>query len=208
MRIALASLLLAVAGGCSTPPETTASASDAPEPRSLRSVAYKDAPSYAYALQLWQTPEDVNAWIGAKFQYDVARAMALSESQRGRSGSLPIHSPTDFFADPSGVCVDLSRFAVETLQQIDPDVWHARAADVDNQPGHGVRCWLRPQRWLEPAHTAGGEVREQWDRQRDAEQGEADKTHGAPPRVGDATMTWCLTQSLAPHRPEEQCFIR
>jgi hypothetical protein len=120
MRIALASLLLAVAGGCSTPPETAASASDAPEPRSLRSVEYKDAPSYAHALQLWQTPEDVNAWIGAKFQYDVARAMALSESQRGRSGSLPIHSPPDFFADPSGVCVDLSRFAVETLQQIDP----------------------------------------------------------------------------------------
>ena len=39
---------------------------------------------------------------------------------RGTSGSLPIHQPHEFFADPSGVCVDLSRFTVETLRQIDP----------------------------------------------------------------------------------------
>lgn len=120
MRVRLASLLLALVAACGTPAETAASASDAPDPRSLRSIEHKDAPSYAHALQLWKTPEDVNAWIGARFEYDVARAMALSESQRGRSGPLAIHSPADFFAEPSGVCVDLSRFAVETLRQIDP----------------------------------------------------------------------------------------
>ena len=27
----------------------------------------------------------------------------------------------EFFAAPSGICEDLSRFAVETLRQIDPD---------------------------------------------------------------------------------------
>jgi hypothetical protein len=34
---------------------------------------------------------------------------------------LPIYQPHKFFAAPSGVCVDLSRFAVETLRHIDPD---------------------------------------------------------------------------------------
>ena len=85
-------------------------------------MAFKDAPSYSQALALWQSPEDVNAWIGAKFQYDLTRAMALSENQRGAPGRVPIHSPQEFFAAPSGICVDLSRFAVETLQQIAPDL--------------------------------------------------------------------------------------
>lgn len=33
---------------------------------------------------------------------------------------MPIHEPKDFFAAPSGICVDLSRFAVETLQRMAP----------------------------------------------------------------------------------------
>jgi hypothetical protein len=48
------------------------------------------------------------------------RAMQLSETQRSKSGSLAIHRPSDFFAAPAGVCVDLARFGVETLRAIDP----------------------------------------------------------------------------------------
>jgi hypothetical protein len=96
-------------------------ASDAPETLRSPVAAFKDATSYAQALQAWQSPEDVNAWIGARFEYDMARAMQLSETQRRRSGSLPIHEPQAFFAAPSGVCVDLSRFAVEAMRQIDPE---------------------------------------------------------------------------------------
>ena len=77
--------------------------------------------SYSQALQLWRTAEEVNAWIGARFHYDTSRALLLSENQRSRSNPLPIHQAVEFFAAPSGVCVDLSRFAVETLRQIDPD---------------------------------------------------------------------------------------
>ena len=116
----LASLLLAMLAGCSALPDAADPASDAPEGPRPHSIAFKDAPSYAQALQTWRTPEDVNAWIGAKFRYDMPRAMRLSESQRTRSGPLPIHAPHAFFLDPSGVCVDLSRFAVETLRQLDP----------------------------------------------------------------------------------------
>ena len=89
--------------------------------KGLRPYPSRNAASYQQALQVWRTPEDVNAWIGARFEYDRSRAMLLSETQRSRSGQLPIYQPQEFFAAPSGVCVDLSRFAVETLRHIDPD---------------------------------------------------------------------------------------
>ena len=116
----LAPLLIAFFAGCIAPAAATDPASDAPE-GTRPHFAFKDAASYTQALQMWRTPEDVNAWIGAKFHYDMPRAMLLSENQRGRSGPLPIHPPHEFFAAPAGICVDLSRFAVETLRRIDPD---------------------------------------------------------------------------------------
>jgi hypothetical protein len=94
--------------------------SDAPERRSVaRSVAPPPA-SYAEALQTWRRPEDLNAWLGERFEYDTARALRLSETQRARAGTLPIHEPSAFFEVPRGVCVDVARFAVESLRVIDP----------------------------------------------------------------------------------------
>jgi hypothetical protein len=117
----LAFLLLAAMAACTTFPEAVDPTSDAPGAQRLRTASFKDAASYQQALQVWRTPEDVNAWIGARFDYDLSRAMLLSETQRSRSGQLPIYPPQEFFAAPSGVCVDLSHFAVETLRHIDPD---------------------------------------------------------------------------------------
>ena len=109
-----------MAASCGTLPGTADPASDAPEGQRPHFAEFKDAASYPQALQAWRTPEDVNAWIAMKFQYDMSRAMALSENQRNASGQLPIHPPAEFFSAPSGICVDLSRFAVETLRRIDP----------------------------------------------------------------------------------------
>jgi hypothetical protein len=95
-------------------------ASDAPETRSLPAAPLRDAASYDDALARWRSATDVNAWIGARFEYDMQRALQLSETQRERDARLPIHAPDTFFAAPRGVCVDLSRFAVETLRRIDP----------------------------------------------------------------------------------------
>jgi hypothetical protein len=111
---------LAFLTACNSLPKAADPTSDAPEARSNQVVSSRDAASYREALQVWRTPEDVNAWIGAKFRYDMARAMVLSETQRNRTGPIPIYEPQEFFAAPSGVCIDLSRFAVETLRQIDP----------------------------------------------------------------------------------------
>jgi hypothetical protein len=120
VRSALAIASLALVAACATAPESADPASDAPESRSTPTGPVKAVSSYSEALQTWRTAEDVNAWIGAAFQYDMARAMRLSETQRSRSGTLPIARPEEFFANPRGVCVDLSRFAVETLRELEP----------------------------------------------------------------------------------------
>jgi len=111
---------LMVLPACTAPRPLAEGASDAPEPWDRSAVAYLDAPSYGQALALWRTPEDINAWIGARFEYDRTRALALSESQRARQPPPAIHAPADFFHTPRGVCVDLARFGVESLQRMAP----------------------------------------------------------------------------------------
>ena len=121
MRALVATLAMAALSGCSVAPLTADPLSDAPEARApSRGGLLMEVPSYAEALRRWRGPDEVNAWIGASFQYDMPRAMLLSETQRRVNGRLPILAPDAFFASPSGVCVDLSRFAVETLRAIDP----------------------------------------------------------------------------------------
>lgn len=119
MRRLFAAALIIHLAGCAALPGAT-DLSDAPEARAASVVPFKTAPSYGDALRVWQGAEDLNAWIGARFEYDRARAMQLSETQRSRSGRVPIHRPDEFFSAPSGICVDLSRFAVETLRTVDP----------------------------------------------------------------------------------------
>ena len=120
MRTILAALVATLLAACSGMPDADDPASDAPEARVFVGGSFKDASSYREALKVWQSAEDVNAWIGAKFQYDMPRAIQLSETQRQMNGRMPILKPEEFFAAPSGVCVDVSRFAVETLRTIDP----------------------------------------------------------------------------------------
>jgi hypothetical protein len=120
MRIVLALAAAVALAGCSSLSSTADPASDAPETRVSDGVRFTQAPSYDETLKLWRSAEDVNAWIGARFDYDMARAMQLSETQRQKSGRMPILKPGEFFAAPRGVCVDLSRFAVETLRAVDP----------------------------------------------------------------------------------------
>jgi hypothetical protein len=76
--------------------------------------------SYGQALNTWKTPEDLNAWIGSNFSYDTHRAIRLSETQSAQQGPSAIYTPSHLFAVKSGMCVDLARFAVETMRNIDP----------------------------------------------------------------------------------------
>ena len=119
--------------------------SDAPE-YSIRTQSFKHAPSYSRVLEAWRTPEDVNEWMGARFEYSTTRAMLLSETHRSSGARLAIHEPEVFFTAPSGICVDLARFAVETLRHIDASL-NARYLMLEFEPvtigGNTLRLhWL------------------------------------------------------------------
>jgi len=121
VRLAVAAaLMFASTIACAAQPVADA-ASDLPAPRARETFRPVEAPTYRDALQRWRTPQDVNAWIGATFEYDAQRALLLSETQRAAGSSPAIHAPEDFYANPRGICVDLARFAVETLRTIAPD---------------------------------------------------------------------------------------
>ena len=143
MPVAL--VVAALLGACGALPERADALSDAPEARAADSTDFVAPPSYDAALQAWRSADDINAWIGARFAYDRARALRLSETQRTDGARLPIHPAHAFYDTPHGVCVDLSRFAVETLRAIDPQ---SRPAYVMIE--------------FEPVSIAGNVLRRHW----------------------------------------------
>lgn len=92
--------------------------SDAPEKNEIKSKA--DTISYSEAIGNWKSIEEINQWIGKNFHYDMSRAIALG-SKRNDGPKIAIFSPDEFFTVKSGICVDLSRFAFETLKKVSPD---------------------------------------------------------------------------------------
>jgi hypothetical protein len=117
-RLALFSIFFL--GGFFNLLHSAAPLSDEPEYPRDPTVVFKAASSYEQALKVWKTPEDINGWIAANFSCDRARALRLSETQRGKNERISIHDPSEFFDIKIGVCIDLSRFGVETLRRIDP----------------------------------------------------------------------------------------
>jgi hypothetical protein len=119
MRALAASVAAAGFAACAATPDRADPRSDAPEARVQAATPRPDPASYQEALRTWRGADDINAWIGAKFEYDPSRAMLLSETQRERNGRVAIIAPRTFFEAPRGICVDLARFAVETLRIVD-----------------------------------------------------------------------------------------
>lgn len=101
---------------------TTEFLSDAPDEASRPNAAFTDAPTYEEAARLWKTPEDVNAWIGGHFSYDMDRARQLASSGGQGSQASAILAPEELFTRQKAICVDLARFGVETLAKIAPDL--------------------------------------------------------------------------------------
>jgi hypothetical protein len=89
--------------------------------------------SHAQALQAWRTPEDIAAWSGTHFRFDAERALLFSATHRRVVPPPTIADPEAFFAEPVGICLDLSRFAVQTLRRIDPAA-QARYLMVEFEP--------------------------------------------------------------------------
>ena len=111
----------------------------------LRGSAERADP-YGQALRDWRGPEDLSAWAVSSFRFDAERALQMSATARRVGPPPPIAEPQDFHSLPSGVCVDLARFAVETLRAIDPQL-QPRYLMVEFEPvmvdGHTLRLhWI------------------------------------------------------------------
>lgn len=94
--------------------------SDAPDLAFARPQRVEGPATYPQALLRWKSARDVSAWLGAHFRYDRARALALSETARAAGSPAAVLEPEAFFAEPTGVCVDVARFAVSVLRRIEP----------------------------------------------------------------------------------------
>ena len=92
--------------------------SDAPNETSFNKASLTYPTSYGKALQQWKTVTAVNDWIKNNFSYDMERAKSLAENGSDR-GKVNIYSPDEFYQVKKGICVDLSRFTVETINNID-----------------------------------------------------------------------------------------
>jgi len=106
---------------------------DAPEPRAQVAAPVEVPKRYADALAAWKTPEDIARFIDATFAYDRSRALALAEQPDARATRPAIHSPEAMFEKPQGVCIDLARFGIETLNRIDP-AYAARYVMIEFEP--------------------------------------------------------------------------
>lgn len=146
--------LLVLLTGCASVRDTLDRASDAPEPGYTRSVPTPQPATYEQALAAWGHAEDVNAWIGANFRYDVDRAVALSERQRAAGPSVSILEPHAFYANPAGMCVDLARFAVETLRHVSPGA-NARYLMIEFDPA-SIRGQVLRRHWVAVYESSDG----------------------------------------------------
>lgn len=142
--------------GCAASPRLPGfdPAADAPPPRRTAPPAAPAFASYAQALSAWRSPEAVEAWIGAGFEYDDARALRLSESGRAAGAAPEIHAPAAFFARPVGICVDLARFAVETVGSIAPEL-EPRYLMIEFDPALRAGQVLR-RHWIASFRRGGG----------------------------------------------------
>ena len=92
--------------------------SDASNDSTLHQSKTSDLISYETALKQWKTVTNVNNWIKENFRYSIERAKQLAENSPTRE-KIGIYSPAELYQTKKGVCIDLTRFAVETINLLD-----------------------------------------------------------------------------------------
>ncbi len=83
-----------------------------------KSIAFSDSLDYHNTIKNWHSIEDVHQWIASNFSYDLDRAMLLANNKKTKT-NLAIYNPEEFWKTKKGICVDVSRFAYESLKMID-----------------------------------------------------------------------------------------
>lgn len=80
--------------------------------------AIVETSNYFETVSHWSTFKDVYNWVKYNFCYDFARAQLLANNSN-KKNKISIYSPEELWIKKKGICVDLSRFAYETIQLID-----------------------------------------------------------------------------------------
>ena len=102
-------------------------------PMDTNASSDRDYPtSYEIALKQWKTVSEVNTWIHDNFRYDMERAKRMAENSSDREKTT-IYPPAEFYQIKKGICVDLSRFTSETLNQLDTSL-HAQYLMINFEP--------------------------------------------------------------------------
>jgi hypothetical protein len=101
--------------------------------------------SYNEAVQEWKTVRDVNVWVAENFHYDLDRAMRLADNSKTREETF-IYTPVELFNLKKGSCIDLSRFAFETISSIDPSI-EVKYLMIEFEPLHIGKILLR-RHWM------------------------------------------------------------
>ena len=92
--------------------------SDASNDTTFYQSGTDDSISYETILTQWKTVANVNNWIKENFRYSFDRAKQLADNSPTRE-QLHIYSPAKLYQTKKGVCIDLARFAVETINILD-----------------------------------------------------------------------------------------
>lgn len=97
---------------------STQSLFDTPDKPAKRDKNYVQPATYAEALRLWSSVEEISQWIRNSFSYDREKALKISETDNKLKPQ--ILSPEEFYVNTQGICVDLARFAYETMLVVAP----------------------------------------------------------------------------------------
>jgi hypothetical protein len=92
--------------------------SDAPDTYMVTGTNARPRIPLENMITQWRGIPDINKWIKENFQYDFERAKRLAENSPTRD-STHIYIPSELYTNKKGVCIDLSRFAVEVTKSID-----------------------------------------------------------------------------------------
>jgi hypothetical protein len=108
---------------------------------------------YTTVVQQWKTVYDVNTWIKENFRYDFTRAKQLAENSAERE-KTGIFSPAELYRVKKGVCIDLCRFAVETINIIDT-AKHVQYLMIEFEPVL-IDSSIIKKHWLAVYHDSSG----------------------------------------------------
>lgn len=100
---------------CHMPAPESLGPDDAPGSCRVKNGTATEKDSFAETIKGWDSVEDLNAWIGANFEYD-RRRMKLFGQDVPQALRPSVYEPDQLLEKKSAVCFDLSRFAFEALK--------------------------------------------------------------------------------------------